>query len=94
MQLLMRGDILVIAPMVDFMFRRKVRWWSWTALVMVLVAMSITLVDRGGLKLPPIAIATIVLYTLGYFIRLGVMTKTAKNGEAARWCAAISLRRR
>jgi hypothetical protein len=83
MQLLMRGDILVIAPLVDFMFRRKVRWWSWTALVMVLVAMSITLVDRGGLKLPPIAIATIVLYTLGYFIRLGVMTKTAKNGEAA-----------
>ena len=94
MQLLMRGDILVIAPMVDFMFRRKVRWWSWTALGMVLIAMSITLVDRGGLKLPPIAIATIVLYTLGYFIRLGVMTKTAKNGEAARWCAAISLRRR
>ncbi|MFV0644540.1 MAG: hypothetical protein ACK5NN_08580 [Sphingomonadaceae bacterium] len=83
MQLLMRGDILVIAPVVDFIFGRKVRWWSWTALVMVLIAMSITLVDRGGLKLPPIAIATIVLYTLGYFIRLMVMTKTAKNGDPA-----------
>ena len=83
MQLLMRGDILVIAPLVDFMFRRKVRWWSWAALAMVLAAMSITLVDRGGLKLPPIAIATIVLYTLGYFIRLGVMTKIAKNGDSA-----------
>jgi len=83
MQLLMRGDILVIAPIVDFIFKRKVRWWSWTALVMVLVAMSITLVDRGGLKLPPIAIATIVLYTAGYFIRLVVMTKTAKDGNPA-----------
>ena len=83
MQLLMRGDILVIAPVVDFMFGRKVRWWSWTALVMVLFAMSITLFDRGGLKLPPIAIVTIVLYTLGYFIRLWVMTKTAKDGDPA-----------
>ncbi|WP_338446391.1 hypothetical protein V5F89_00925 [Pelagerythrobacter marensis] len=83
MQLLMRGDILIIAPFVDFIFGRKVRWWSWVALVMVLGAMAITLVDRGGLRLPPIAIVTIVLYTLGYFIRLMVMTKTAKNGDPA-----------
>ena len=83
MQLLMRGDILIIAPVVDFIFGRKVRWWSWVALVMVLIAMSITLFDRGGLNLPPIAIATIILYTLGYFIRLMVMTKTAKNGDPA-----------
>ena len=32
-QLLMRGDILLIAPLVDLIFRRRVRWWSWTALV-------------------------------------------------------------
>ena len=83
MQLLMRGDILIIAPLVDFIFGRKVRWWSWVALVMVLAAMAITLIDRGGLNLPPIAIATVVLYTLGYFIRLMVMTKTAKNGDPA-----------
>ena len=82
-QLLMRGDILVIAPIIDLMFGRKVRWWSWTALAMVLGAMSLTVIDRGGLKLPPIAIATIVLYTLGYFIRLFVMTKTSKTGDPA-----------
>ena len=28
MQLLMRGDILVIAPLLDIMFGRKVRWYS------------------------------------------------------------------
>lgn len=82
-QLLMRGDILVIAPIVDLCFGRRVRWWSWTALAMVLVALVITLTDRGGLNLPPLAILTVVLYTLGYFIRLAVMTKISKNGDPA-----------
>ena len=79
----MRGDILVIAPLVDLMFGRRVRWWSWTALAMVLLALLITLTDRGGLGLPPLALLTVVLYTLGYFIRLAVMTKIAKSGDDA-----------
>lgn len=83
MQLLMRGDILLIAPLVDLAFGRRVRWWSWTALVMVLGAMILTVSDRGGFYLPPLAILTIVLYTLGYFVRLAVMTKVSKNGEPA-----------
>jgi drug/metabolite transporter (DMT)-like permease len=87
MQLLMRGDILVIAPLVDFAFGRRVRWWSWTALAMVLLAVVITLGARGGLNLPPIAILTVVLYTLGYFIRLAVMNKVSKTGDS------ISIRR-
>jgi drug/metabolite transporter (DMT)-like permease len=82
-QLLMRGDILLIAPLVDLMFGRKVRWWSWVALAMVLVALIITLFDRGGFDLPPLAILTVVLYTIGYFIRLAVMTKVSKTGEPA-----------
>jgi hypothetical protein len=83
MQLLMRGDILLIAPLVDLMFRRRVRWWSWTALVMVLAALVITLTDRGGFNLPPLAVLTIVLYTIGYFLRLFVMTKISKSGDPA-----------
>jgi hypothetical protein len=83
MQLLMRGDILVIAPLVDLMFGRKVRWWSWTALVMVLSALVITLTDRGGFKLPPLAILTIVLYTVGYFMRLFAMNTISKSGDPA-----------
>ena len=82
-QLIMRGDILVIAPLVDIAFSRRVRWWSWTALGMVLVAMIVTLTDRGGLKLPPLAILTVVLYTIGYFVRLAVMTRIGKNGDDA-----------
>ncbi len=82
-QLMMRGDILIIAPLVDLIYGRRVRWWSWTALALVAVALAITLHARGGLKLPPLAILTVVLYTLGYFIRLAVMTRVAKTGEPA-----------
>ena len=82
-QLLMRGDILLIAPIVDLMFGRKVRWWSWAALVLVMIALIVTLSDRGGFNLPPLAILTVILYTIGYFIRLAVMTKVAKTGDSA-----------
>lgn len=82
-QLLMRGDILIIAPLVDFMFKRRVRWWSWVALVMVAVALTLVIHQRGGLKLPPLALLTVVLYTLGYFIRLAVMTRVAKTSDPA-----------
>ncbi len=83
MQLLMRGDILVIAPLLDIAFGRRVRWWSWLALVMVLFALGLTLLDRGGFKLPPLAILVVVLYTFGYFLRLAVMNRISKNGDPA-----------
>lgn len=83
MQLLMRGDVLLIAPLIDVMFGRKVRWWSWIALVMVLAALAITLLDRGGLKLSPLAILTVILYTFGYFLRLAVMNRISKTGDPA-----------
>src|ERR1700753_256554 len=35
MQLLMRGDVLLIAPLVDLMFGRRVRFFSWIALALV-----------------------------------------------------------
>ena len=82
-QLLMRGDILLIAPLVDFMFGRRVRWWSWTALVIVAIALTFVVHQRGGFHLPPLAIATVVLYTFGYFLRLAVMTRVSKSGDAA-----------
>lgn len=80
-QLLMRGDILIIAPLVDLMFGRRVRWWSWTALFMVAVALTFVVRQRGGFALPPLAILTVILYTIGYFIRLAVMTRIAKSGD-------------
>lgn len=82
-QLLMRGDILIIAPLVDVLFGRRVRWWSWSALAIVAVALLLVIRQRGGLYLPPLAILTIVLYTIGYFMRLAVMTRVSKSGDPA-----------
>jgi hypothetical protein len=82
-QLLMRGDILLIAPLVDLMFGRRVRWWSWTALIIVAAALTLVVHQRGGFHLPPLAIVTVVLYTVGYFMRLAVMTRISKAGDAA-----------
>jgi len=81
-QLLMRGDVLIIAPLVDIVAGRKVRWYSWVALVLVAIALFITVKARGGLHLPLLALVTVVLYTVGYFIRLAVMTRIAKNDDA------------
>jgi drug/metabolite transporter (DMT)-like permease len=80
-QLVMRGDILIIAPLVDLIFGRRVRWWSWVALVMVAFGLFLTISQRGGLNLPPLALITVILYTLGYFIRLVVMNKVSKSGD-------------
>jgi drug/metabolite transporter (DMT)-like permease len=80
-QLLMRGDVLLLAPLVDLAFRRKVGWYSWVALLLVAFGIFLTIRQRGGLHLPPLAIATIVLYTIGYFGRLAVMTRVSKTGD-------------
>jgi len=80
-QLVMRGDILIIAPLVDLFTGRKVRWWSWTALALVAAALVITVGDRGGFHLPMLAWLTVILYTIGYFGRLAIMTKIGKTGD-------------
>ena len=80
-QLLMRGDVLIIAPLVDLIAGRKVRWYSWVALALVSIGLALTLWERGGLHMPPLAIFAVVLYTIGYFMRLSVMTRVAKNGN-------------
>jgi hypothetical protein len=80
-QLLMRGDVLLIAPLVDLISRRRVQWWSWVALVLVGAGMAITLRQRGGLNLPGLAILTVGVYCLGYLVRLTAMSRVAKTAE-------------
>ena len=36
--LMMRGGVLVMSPVIDFIFKRKVHWYSWAALVVSLLA--------------------------------------------------------
>jgi hypothetical protein len=79
MQLLMRGDVLVIAPCVDWLMGKRVRWYSWVALFLVAGGLTLTIHARGGLHLSPLAIATVCLYTFGYFVRLLAMSRVGKR---------------
>jgi hypothetical protein len=79
MQLLMRGDVLVIAPCVDWLMGKRVRWYSWVALFLVAGGLTLTLHARGGLHLSALALATVCLYTFGYFVRLLAMSRVGKG---------------
>jgi len=80
-QLLMRGDVLIIAPLVDLLTGRRVRWWSWIALGLVALALVVTVKQRGGLNLPALAIGAVAAYGVGYLVRLMAMSKVSKTGR-------------
>jgi hypothetical protein len=80
-QVLMRGDALVVAPIVDRINGRKIHWYSNLALVLVAAALAVTIWGRGGLNIPFLCLLTILLNVVGYFLRLMVMTRSAKNAD-------------
>jgi hypothetical protein len=80
-QLLTRGDVLVIAPAVDWMNARRIRWFSWVALALVIAALLLTLRGRHGLHIPFLCGVTVFFYVLGYFVRLQVMSRLSKSKD-------------
>jgi hypothetical protein len=81
-QLLTKGGVLLMAPLVDWLSGRKVSWYSWLALVLVVMGMLVSIQQRGNLNLPPLCVATVFLYILGYFIRLRMMTRVSKSTDS------------
>lgn len=80
-QLLMRGDVLLIAPLVDIVARRRIRPVSIAAILLVGAGLVLTIHQRGGFDLPALCWLTILVYTIGYFLRLHVMTRIAKTPD-------------
>ena len=76
--LLMRGGVLIIAPMVDLLYRRRVRWFSWAALGFTVPALLVALVDVNNYSLTPLAALTIGAYLSGYLLRIPCLTSMAK----------------
>jgi protein-tyrosine-phosphatase len=76
--LLMRGGVLIIAPAVDLMYRRRVRWFSWVALGFTVPALLVALVDVNNYNLTPVAALTIGAYLSGYLLRIPCVTRMAK----------------
>ncbi len=81
--LLMRGGVLILAPVVDTLLGRRVRASSWVALVLCFVAIGIAFAEVGGYQMTLVAGLNIAAYLLGYCIRIPNMTHIAKSDEPA-----------
>ena len=84
--LLMRGGLLVIAPIVDALARRTVRWFSWAGLLLSLGALVVAFTEKGGYEVSLVCILDISAYLAAYFVRLRFMSRIAKSpdGDANR----------
>lgn len=77
--LLMRGGVLIIAPIVDALSKRHVRWFSWAGLACALCALLVSLVDTDSYTIPFLCAIDIAIYLASYFIRLRFMSRLAKS---------------
>ncbi len=80
MMLLMRGGVLAIAPVADFVGGRAVRWFSWVALALSALAMAAAGFAVDTYELTLWAVVDIAVYLGAYFLRLRFMSKLAKGG--------------
>jgi protein-tyrosine-phosphatase len=78
---LLRGGVLIIAPLVDAIFKRRVRWFSWSAMIVSLAALMVALGDVGGYKMTLIASLDIAAYLTAYFFKFQFMTRLAKSDD-------------
>ncbi|HEX8183404.1 MAG TPA: hypothetical protein VF747_01595, partial [Blastocatellia bacterium] len=78
---LLRGGVLIIAPIVDAMLKRRVRWFSWAAMIMSLAALLVALGDVGGYTMTLLATLDVAAYLTAYFFRFQFMTRLAKSSD-------------
>ncbi|HET6975903.1 MAG TPA: hypothetical protein VFI24_06255 [Pyrinomonadaceae bacterium] len=78
---LLRAGTLIIAPIVDFIVGRRVRWFSWTAMVVSLSAVLIALSDASSYTLTIAAIIDVAAYLAAYFFKLQFMSRLAKTEQ-------------
>jgi xanthosine utilization system XapX-like protein len=79
--LLMRAGVLTLAPVVDVAHKRRVRWFSWVALFLAIVAVIYALVHVEDYALPLLAAINLGFYLAGYAVRLPTMTRQAKTRD-------------
>ena len=90
--LFMRGGMLIMSPIVDTLFKRHVRWFSWAALGMSLLALIVSSlwlpIYDGNLSWetmfgqPVMFWVDLAAYLGAYFVRLTMMSKKAKSKNA------------
>jgi hypothetical protein len=75
---LMRAGVLTMSPVIDRIYRRRVRWFSWAGLIMSLTAVVISFIGTQNYHLSLWAVLNLCAYLLGYALRLPSMTSLAK----------------
>ncbi len=83
MMLLMRGGVLIMAPLVDALAGRHVRWFSMVALLLSLASLVVAFVwsPKADFALTYIAMIDVALYLGAYFVRLRFMSRLAKSSD-------------
>jgi len=81
MMLLMRGGVLVLAPLVDFVAKRHVRWFSWVGLLLSVGALIAAFLKDTGFNLTTVATIDVAVYLASYFVRLRFMSRLAKSTD-------------
>lgn len=78
--LVMRGGVLVLAPVVDKIAHRHIRWYSWAALGLSLISLADVVATRDG-AVPVLCALDLGLYLLAYFVRLRLMEHLGKRED-------------
>jgi protein-tyrosine-phosphatase len=78
---LLRGGVLIIAPIVDAIYRRRVRWFSLAAMLISLLAVLVILSDAANYKLSLAVMIDVAAYLTAYFFKLQFMTRLAKSND-------------
>src|SRR6185369_14251587 len=78
---LLRGGTLIIAPLVDRIVGRRVRWFSWTAMFVSLAAVLMVLSDASTYTLTIAAVIDVSAYLAAYFFKLQFMSRLAKSDD-------------
>jgi hypothetical protein len=78
---LMRAGTLTMSPIIDRIFHRRVRWFSWAGLMLSLIAVIISLNDTHGYQLSTAVLINLAIYLAGYALRIPSMTQIAKTGD-------------
>jgi protein-tyrosine-phosphatase len=81
--LLMRGGVLILAPIVDLAFGRRIGWDSWAALGLSFAAILVALSEVDGYRMTVAAALIVGTYLAGYIVRINLMTGVAKSTDPA-----------
>lgn len=83
MMLLMRGGVLVIAPIVDLLTGRRPQAESWVGLALCLAALFAAFSGDDDYQLSAAALLNLGIYLTSYFVRFQFMSRFAKTRDRA-----------